>query len=50
MKHLAEGVILVMLAIATSCVIGAMMIKQFFWPNEENEWDRLQKENEKRRL
>ncbi len=48
MKRLAQGVILVMLAVATACVVGAMAVKQIIFPDDENEWDRLQRENENR--
>lgn len=49
MKTLAQGVILVMLAVATACVVGALAIKQFIWAEGVNEWDSLQAENEARR-
>ncbi len=48
MKWLAQGVIVVMLAVATACVVGAMAIKQIVFPGDENEWDQLQRENESR--
>ncbi len=48
MKRLAQGVILVMLAAATALVVGAMAVKQIIFPDDENEWDKLQRENEKR--
>ncbi len=48
MKWLAQSVILVMIAAATALVVGAMAIKQIIFPDDENEWDELQRENENR--
>ncbi len=48
MKWLAQGVIVVMLTVATACVVGAMAIKQIIFPDEDNEWDQLQRDNERR--
>jgi len=48
-KWTVQCVILLMLTLATGCVLGAMMLGQIFWPEAENEWDRLQRDNEARR-
>ena len=48
-KGIAHCVILLMLAIATGCVVGAIALKQLVWAEGENEWDRLQRDNEARR-
>ncbi len=48
MKWLAKGVIVVMLAVATGLVVGAMAIKQIIFPGDDNEWDQLRRENESR--
>ncbi len=37
MKWLAQGVIVVMLAMATACVVGAMLLKQLVFPGDDNE-------------